>query len=212
MRDDMNDTDNDIDDDLLRAARALPVEVQPARDLWPGIAEAIAGTSIDTEDGHGSRNARPARDGSRRILPRYFAQAAAVLLLVGASSGMTWLLLEREPAALPPVAANGPLTFEPVSASFGRDYNLGPDFQDARRALDARLQAELERLPPATRTEVESNLSTIRAAIVEINAALAEQPDNALLQELLLKSYAQELRIMRNVDGLATTVMRRTDI
>jgi hypothetical protein len=36
--------------------------------------------------------------------------------------------------------------------------------------------------------------------------------DNVLLQELLLNTYGEELTVMRKVDGLANSVMRREDI
>jgi hypothetical protein len=59
---------------------------------------------------------------------------------------------------------------------------------------------------------VETNLETIRAAILEINLALAEEPGNALLQRLLINAYRDELAVMSRVDGIANSVMRRSDI
>jgi hypothetical protein len=67
-------------------------------------------------------------------------------------------------------------------------------------------------LSPATRIEVETNLETIRAAIMEINLALAEEPGNALLQQLLVNAYHDELAVMSRVDGIAKSTMRRSDI
>ena len=52
----------------------------------------------------------------------------------------------------------------------------------------------------------------IKPAIAEINAALEEDPHNALLQELLLKTYREELNVMRQVRGLTRDVMSRNDI
>jgi hypothetical protein len=110
------------------------------------------------------------------------------------------------------VPSAGTLSFEPVAGSFGSQYHLGPEFLDARNELAARLDEELARLSPATRNEVETNLETIRAAILEINLALAEEPDNALLQRLLINAYRDELAVMSRVDGIASSVMRRSDI
>lgn len=188
-------TDNN-DDPIIAMAQELPKEVMPQNDLWPGIATAIA------EQEQSRRSSR---------WPRWVAQAAAVLLLVGGSSGMTWLMLQDDAAGVTDPDNNG-LTFQPVSGSFGSQYTLGPDFQDARSNLASRLEEELTRLPPDTRAEVEKNMATIRAAISEINKALAEDPDNALLQELLISSYSEELAIMRRVDVIANAAMRRTDI
>jgi len=112
-----------------------------------------------------------------------------------------------------PVAANGPvLIFEPVAGSFGSMYHLGPDYQDARRSLAAKVDEELGRLTPEERAEVQRNIAVIRTAIEDINKALAEEPDNALLQKLLLSTYREELDLMMRVDGITGAAMRRGDI
>jgi len=194
--------ENDIDyerDPLMLAARQLPGGIAPARDLWPGIAEAI----------------EEQRKAPSRSLPgwnRVFAQAAAVLLLVGGSSGVTWLVMKQDVQTVATEPSAQPLEFQSVAGSFGSQYHLGAEFLDARNDLEARLDEELERLPPETRADVQANLDTIRAAIVEINLALAKEPDNALLQKLLINAYRDELAVMSRVDGMANSVMRRTDI
>ena len=83
---------------------------------------------------------------------------------------------------------------------------------DARQDLAGSLDEKLAALPDETRQEVMANLETIRKAIDEINQALAEQPDNVLLQELLRDSYREELDLMIKVDGVASAAMRRGDI
>jgi hypothetical protein len=182
-------------DELMRAARRLPRGIAPQRDLWPGIEKAIA------------QPARPSRFRWNKV----FAQAAAVLLLVGGSSGVTWLAMSQKQQAQPAVAVQG-RQFETVAGNFGGTYNLGPDFMEARDDLAARMNVKLARLSPETRAAVEKNMADIRAAIDEINRALAYEPDNALLQDLLLSAYREELTLMQKVDGLASSVMRRNDI
>jgi len=193
----MNETDNkNFDDELMAAAAELATEVMPERDLWPGIEQAI------------SQPAKPART----VWNSVWAQAAAVLLLVGGSSGVTYLAM-TDGAETSPVAANGPvLIFEPVAGSFGSMYHLGPDYQDARRSLAAKVDEELGRLTPEERAEVQRNIAVIRTAIEDINKALAEEPDNALLQKLLLSTYREELDLMMRVDGITGAAMRRGDI
>lgn len=188
--------DTRFDDALMAAARDLPTEVTPDRDLWSGIEQAIA----------------PPGATGRPMWNTVWAQAAAVVLMVGASSGITYLVMSDGAATTSPVATNGQLVFEPVSAEFGARYSLGPDFQDARSDVAGRLDDELQRLSPESRADVEKNLAAIRVAIEEINAALAEEPDNVLLQELLLSTYREELSLMIRVDELTTSVMRRNDI
>lgn len=193
---------NPADDRLMKLARGLARDVQPERDLWPQIETAIR-----------DADAVPRTGATPSILPwnRYLAQAAAVILLVGASSGLTYLAMDGRPSAVSPVAQ----TSEPVlgarSASFGNLYMLGPGFQDARRDLEVQLDRELSRLSPVARAEVETNMLTIRNAIDEISVALADEPDNVLLQELLLSSYQEELALMRKVNGITNAVMLRED-
>ena len=190
----MNEIDDKgFDDNLTAAAAGLATEVKPSRDLWPGIEAAISPPQTDT--------------GWR--WNGMFAQAAAVVLLIGGSSGLTYLAMheDRQPAV--PVTA---LPFEPVSGSFGSHYTLGPDYQDARDDLWSKLQQELSHLAPKTQAEVEKNLLAIGDAITEINKALAQEPGNALLQDLLLSSYRKELALMTSVDGMASSVTRRNDI
>ena len=192
----MNDTDDNNFDDLMTAAADLATEVKPGRDLWPGIEQAI------------TKPVRPARTMWNTV----WAQAAAVLLLVGGSSGLTYLALTDNGAVTTPVAGAPTLVFESASGSFGSQYNLGPDYLDAQRDLAGRLDDELAHLTPDVREAVETNIAAIRTAIAEINVALAEDPDNVLLQELLLSTYREELTLMKQVNGIGLSAMRRGDI
>ena len=133
----------------------------------------------------------------------------------GGSSAVTWLAVEGDgqPDVQPVATATGPLEFETVAGQFGARYHLGPEFVDARNNLAAGLDAKLATLPPETRRVVEKNIAAIRASISEMNQALANEPDNALLQDLLLGAYREELSLMRKVDSIAAdSDMRRTDI
>lgn len=194
---DLTDIDSASDQALMVAVQRMPRAVKPQRDLWPGIEQAIR---------------QPAR-AQRSAWNTVWAQAAAVLLLVGGSSGLTYLAMTDGDGTVSPVASTGStLVFEPVSGSFGSQYNLGPDYQDARRDLEGKLAVELQRLSPDARTAVEENLTTIRTAIDDINKALAEEPGNVLLQQLLMRTYRDELALMQHVDSIANSVMYRGDI
>ena len=176
-----------FDDKLDQAARQLTTDVSPERDLWPGIEQAIRTP--------------------RRRTP-WYAQAAAVVLLVGASSAVTYVAVKDGGGPMVSVAPE--LIFE--KAAFGGDYHLGPDFQDARNSLRAQLDAELDRLSPAAQKDIQANLDVIHGAIVEINTALEQEPDNVLLQQKLLRAYREELTLLRRVGGLTRNVMMRNDI
>lgn len=183
-------------DPLLAAAAALDKEIRPGRDLWPGVEQAM-------------RRTRPGSVYRSGI----FAQAAAVILLVGGSSALTYLAVTSGgESPVSPVTQDVDRVFEPVSGSFGSRYNLGPDFQDARDVLAARLELEMQKLSPESRAEVQKNLDAIHAAMFEINKALANEPDNVLLQQLLMRTYHEELSLMRKVGGIGNSAMRRNDI
>jgi len=177
------------DDNLMKAAGQLSTEISPERDLWPGIAEAIE---------------MPTR---RRWSPM-LAQAAAVVLLVGASSAVTYVTMKETGPR--PVIASPDMIFE--QASFGNRYNLGPGFQDARNTLVADLDVEMERLSAESRRNIETNLTLIHSAINDMNKALEEDPENLVLQKRLLSAYREELALLRRVSGLTRNVMMRNDI
>lgn len=179
------------EDKLMADAANLEKEIAPQRDLWPGIEAAIAQPAAARGGGMG-----------------WFAQAAAVVLLVAGSSTVTYLVTQEEPGATPS-PMQGELRVSPV---FGADYYLSQEFVDARDYLVADLDGELDRLSPEARKEVEDNLAVIRQAISDINAALSEEPGNPHLQDLLMKTYREELAVMRNVGGLTQSVMSRDDI
>jgi hypothetical protein len=194
----MNERDDNANDTgLMAKAAKLSTAVTPERDLWPGIEQAITA---------------PSRR-ERSMWNTVWAQAAAVVLLVGGSSGLTYLAMTGDDdATVPGVSGTQALTFEPVSGSFGSQYNLGPDYLDARRVVSGNLDEQLGKLSPEAREAVQRNMATIQKAIEDINLALAEDPDNVLLQQLLIDTYHDELALMRQVDGISNAAMYREDI
>ena len=187
-----NETDNVEQDGLMQAASKLAAGENPTRDLWPEIEAAIS---------------QP----QKRRWQFPFAQAAAVLLLVGGSSAVTYVAMQDQHAeVVPGLATTSSLNLEP--AAFGNYYELGPDYESARADLTRQLEKELESLSPETRADIEKNLAAIRTAIEEINTAMADEPNNVMLQRLLLSNYRRELEILSGMSGMTAGVMARTDI
>jgi hypothetical protein len=54
-------------------------------------------------------------------------------------------------------------------------------------------------LPPASRAKVMASLTTIREAKRNLEEALGKDPGNALLQELLVNTYQDEMRVLTDV-------------
>jgi hypothetical protein len=140
-----------------------------------------------------------------------WAQAAAIVLLVAGSSGITWYATHDD-TPVPATVVSMDQVFEPVSGDFGDGYTLGSEYLDVHQQLQGSLEEKLAALTPEARAEVVSNLNTIRRAIRDINDALAAEPDNVLLQDLLRSTYHDELNLMIRVNGIANAAMRRDDI
>lgn len=197
----MTHIDSRDDDGRLDAQlRGLSRTVEPDRDLWPDIE---------------ARLEPRAATGPRR---RTWAwQAAAAVLLVAASSLLTATLLDRHrgtgkiaavPTKVAPAATAG---VEAMPAAFGPGARLDPEYLAARRQLTAMLEARMATLPESTRAKLQVNLGELRRAAVEINAALDEQPGDPLLEELLLKTYQDELAVLANVSQLTNALEDTAD-
>lgn len=193
-------------DPLDEALSALARDVQPERDLWPGIQAEIAKTPIVSDTA--PVVARPSS--------RWFQLAAGVLLVV-ATSFITYTVTRQSMQdGAAQVAHQQPLptpavTAQPASFSFGSEV-LGAGYVNARADLDKAFQQRVASLPPAARAKIERNLADLRHAAAEISATLKEHPSDPLLQELLMSTYQSELRLLADVNDMATTTASRADL
>jgi len=190
------------DEDLeLRSRLAkLPRSVEPSRDLWAGIEQEITATARHT--------AQPAR---RAMGLRWAAAAGVAGLVLG-----VLLMWPMRQASVPQLAQNPGMpsaTVPSATLPAGRvaqvmpgqpGYSFVPASTDAvRQKLRAQVATQLATLPPATREKVEKNLLIIKNAVTDIQSALAKDPGNALLQDLLVSTYQNELDTLANVQALA---------
>ena len=155
----------------------------------------------------GPRSPRSSSRGVRRA--RWLPLAAAAVLLVVSSSLITARCrargaphrrrrsrrLRRPQRPTPPAACARHL-----SARATRSTRVRRRRAAARRACSRRAS---DRLPSSARQKVEDNLAELQRAADEINAALALQPGDALLEELLLNTYQDELAVLASVNQLA---------
>ena len=79
-------------------------------------------------------------------------------------------------------------------------YVSDPKFRSQREALAKSLEARLAALPPDSRAKVISSLATLHKSMRDLEAALGKDPTNALLQELLLNTYQDEMRVLTTVN------------
>jgi len=190
---------HDGEDRLMEEASRLPVDMRPERDLWPEIAARL---------GHREELASA---GSRWRLAG--AIAAAVALIAVSSLATLWVTDKHEAVTIsriqPPTGMTRAAT---ANATFGPDYVLGPKYEKARQQLSRQLDEQLKTLSPETRETVEKNLAQIRQAMSEINGALAEDPGNMLLQQLLMATYQDEMTVLMEVNRMAQSLPTRKEI
>jgi hypothetical protein len=171
-------------DQRLDAALALlPRELPPARDLWPDIESRLE---------------------PRRRRGEWAWQVAAAIALVAVSSLITANLVRRADTPVARASAPDPQA-QVTKAAFGPSYSLNAEYDNARRQLATDLERRLAVLPPSARQKLEANLAEMHRAAAEINAALARQPGDPLLEELLLNTYQDELGVLASVNQLTGT-------
>ena len=184
------------DERKVSSLRELSPAIEPARDLWPRIE-----ARIDAERGNAPA-AQPRAARARAVPPRWLATAAVVAsVAVG-----VWIGRSLLPAARPGTgvgsaisAARGiPATVDAPTA-LDVAYVSDPRYQRDRAALMKSLQERLATLPPAARAKVMASLAAIYRAKQDLESALGRDPGNALLQELLVNTYQDEMRVLTDV-------------
>jgi hypothetical protein len=98
--------------------------------------------------------------------------------------------------------AADPTAVQALPAAFGPSHSLSPEYERARGQLTTMLQQRIDRMPRSARSKLEDNLAQLRRAAHEINDALDEQPGDALLEELLLSTYQEELAVLAAANQL----------
>jgi hypothetical protein len=166
----------------------LAQNVAPSRDLWPAIEAAIA-QSVEHQSGE--QSASPAR-GARPTwwMPAVGMAAAVALVSIGVIIGMNF---------------GGGSSTTLVNAGNAGDPALMPaalrdaDYRKQRDALLVEVNDRLKTMPAEDRAKVAASLKTLQRSISDIEAALGRDPANALLQELLVNSCQEEMRVLTTV-------------
>ncbi|MGN6452375.1 MAG: hypothetical protein ACTHL7_04780 [Steroidobacteraceae bacterium] len=177
----------------VASLRELPQSIEPAHDLWPGIESRLAALPPAAAT---AESARPVYRSAPRL--RWLAAAAMVACLaVGIWIGRG--LLPGGPAGGPPKFADRTSVPSLAPTAFDAAYVSDPRYERQRRALVRALQERLAALPPATRAKVSASLAAIEKAKKDLEQALGQDPSNALLQELLINTYQDEMRVLTDV-------------
>jgi anti-sigma factor RsiW len=157
----------------LGATAKLPRSVSPPADLWPGIEQELA-----------SRR----RLRGRVTLPGWLLAAAAVLVIAVSSAG-TAMLLRHNLSARPAVRLSN------FSA-------LESQYSAASAELTEALEKARPRLSPETVATIERSLRIIDQALTESRQALAKDPGNAALGQLVVAAWRQKVDLLRRAAAL----------
>jgi hypothetical protein len=189
--------------EIRQDAAELP-DLAPARDLWDGIAARIEAPVISLKP-----DAQPV---IRRTHTGRLAAAAVILMAV--SSGLTYMVMRSElrapgspaeaatagrdtGAAVATIPATGaprsalPVAGEAVPAAVTYDREI----TSLRNLLDLR-RGDLD---PMTLAVVENSLTTIDRAIADARAALARDTASTFLLDQLNKALDKKLDLLRTV-------------
>jgi hypothetical protein len=202
-------TEDDLDEESLRRLQAetarLPRDIEPPRGAWEAIRAEI--------DSSPHVAARAPMRVSYWQRPAFLA-AAAMLLIVG-SSTLTAIALGRRDASTrraqgdsavtqretqaPRTAAN---TTPATLAEFTAVEN---EYIGTANRLSAMLESEDLQLAPETMAKLKESLRVIDNAILEARQALAQDPSNKALIDMLSTSYEQKVDLLKR-----TTEMGRS--
>jgi hypothetical protein len=169
--------------DLLQRTAQLPREIEPPADAWTSIRSAIAA---------------PVKP-SVAFWQRPAFLLAASLTLVATSSLVTAVALSRREAQTsqvigqPAMAARAGAGAPASLAEFTAREN---QFISSANRLTSIIESGEAQLTPQTIAKLKESVRVIDAAILEARRALAEDPANTQLMEMLSTSYTQKVDLL----------------
>jgi hypothetical protein len=176
----------------LTSIRELPSSIAPSRDLWSSIEATLRDEARLAAERHSKRRFRPSG-----------LQVAALAAVVAALAVGVWigrtLLPTNSGAVNAPIIASDSSSQSEQREALPAAFVTDPRYLQQRAALLRSHDAELAKLPPETRAKVAASLATIRQSMKDLEAALGRDPSNALLQELLVNTYQDEMRVLTTV-------------
>ena len=176
---------------VLARAAELPKSIEPPPEAWDNIKSAIL---------RDESALAPMRGGGRSLWWRHpvvFAAAASIVVAVLSSIGTVAFLQSRETRAqnVANQGAGTPASF----AAFTIEEN---NYLRTVGALQDILDQQESVLAPETVAQLKASLRTIDEAILEARNALARDPANKVLIDMLSASYRQKVDLLRRTTEL----------
>ena len=176
---------------ILARARELPRSIDPPAAAWAGIKSAIERDKIAV----GAAGGR-----SSWLNPAVLAAAAVLVAIL--SSGVTYAVLKTDsPARMAATGSPGSEATPSTLAAFTLEEN---NYLRTATMLQDLLEQQQHALAPETVAQLKASLRTIDEAILEARNALARDPANKMLIEMLSANYRQKVDLLRR-----TTEMTR---
>jgi len=170
----MSDRDRNDFRGLDARLAALPRDLPPARDLWPGIDAAVTHST-----------------GPRRRWPFALAAGLAVATL-GVVLGVR-LARDVPPAPVALGPSDNVLVVSRLKSTEDADYLA------TRASLEKTYRERIALLAPDTRARIEEDLALIQHAHEDIRNALARDPGSRVLLQLLESTTEQEFSLYSTV-------------
>ena len=173
---------------ILARATELPKSIDPPAEAWSNIRTAIL---REEAAGIAHNKANTLALWRRRLI----LAAAGVVVAVLSSAG-TALYMTTRPAVATAARAttNSPGSTTATLAAFTMEEN---EYLRNASILQDLLDQQESSLAPETVAQIKSSLRTIDEAILEARIALARDPANKLLVEMLSASYKQKVDLLR---------------
>ena len=172
---------------FMSVARGLSDHEAPD-DLWPSIRSRIEARKVialERDAAHVERVRHTVRSRTGGVLA--FTALGAAALIFGAVDNRA----PHAAAADPVQRAATSRTPASMIADSSRVYE-----EESKQLLD-RLELQRALLRPEAARALDDDLRTIDAAIIELQDAIAHDPDNPALKQLLASSYRQKVELLK---------------
>jgi anti-sigma-K factor RskA len=174
---------------VLERAADLPKSIDPPAEAWSNIRAAIL-----REENAVKSVALPRRQHFWNRRFALVAAAAAIVVAVLSSSATAWYLSTR---STPEVAFRGPIDSRRGLAAYTAFTIEENNYLRTVASLQAILDQQESVLAPETIAQLKSSLRTIDEAILEARSALARDPSNRLLIDMVSSSYKQKVDLLK---------------
>ena len=185
---------------VMRAReRAGASESEAGDDPWPEIKARIDRSKVVRMD---SSPGRPAATSERRRPWLAIASIAiAATLLIAAFAEMQLVRVRAVARGTESTAVTAPPTATTAGAAFANTVDSSSIYEAQAQVLLRELEMQRAMMRPSTSASLDGDLAIIDKSIAEQKEALARDPHNVSLQQLLAASYRQKVELLERANN-----------